>query len=91
MSIKSSLTVWSNFDKQWFDYLIILGKVDWLNERHSIWSLHCKFFHCVYRDFISFHQNKNDSFNCSSSTIHGTFSMVGFVIVPLVSLMQARI
>ena len=39
LSIKISLNVWSDFDKRWLDYLIILGKVDWLNGRHSIWSL----------------------------------------------------
>ena len=25
--------------KDWLDYLIILGKVDWLNGRHNLWSL----------------------------------------------------
>ena len=84
MSIKSSLNVWTDFDKRWINYLIILGKVDWLNGQHSLWSLRFKFFHCVYRDFVWFHHRKNQSSNCPANTIHGTFTfMKGLVIVPL--------
>ena len=43
----------------------------------------CKFFRCVYRDFVWFHQLKNHSFHCLTNSIHETFSMVGPVIVPL--------
>ena len=39
-------------------WLIILGKIDWLNGWHSLWSLRCKFFRCVYGDFAWFHQPK---------------------------------
>ena len=52
MSIKSSVNVLSDFDEWWLDYLIILGKVDWLNGRHNLWILRCKFYRFVYRDFV---------------------------------------
>ena len=79
MSIKSFF----DFDKRWLDYLIILGKVDQLNQRHSLWSLRFKFFRCFYRDFVWFHKPKNHSFNCPANTVHETFSMTDLVIVLL--------
>ena len=82
VSIKISLNVWSDFDKRWLDYLIILGKVAWLNRRQRLWRLRCKF--CVYRDFIWFYQPKNLSLNYPPNTILQTFPyMVGLVIVSL--------
>ena len=82
MSIKSSLNVWSNFDKRSLDYLIILGKVDWLSGRGSLWSLRSKFFCSVYRDLVWFHKPKNHSFNCPANAIQWTFSIVDLIIVP---------
>ena len=56
---QDTLGVWSDFDKLWLDYLIILWKIDWLNGRYGIWSLSSKFFRCVYHNFVWFHQPKN--------------------------------
>ena len=83
MSINNSLNVLGDLDKRWLNHLIILEKVDWLNGRHSLWSLHCKFFGCAYRDFIWFHQPKNHSFNCPANTIYGIFLIVDLAVVPL--------